>query len=50
MITLCHCKDKICLPEICVFVVLRPKRGEENKYCACSVCDILVYDFCFCAV
>lgn len=21
MITLCHCKDKICLPEICVFVV-----------------------------
>lgn len=27
MTTLCHCKDKICLPEICVFVVY----GLNNK-------------------
>lgn len=45
MTTLCHCKDEICLPEICVSVVLWPKQDKEGKLCAC-MCVVYVTSWC----
>lgn len=41
---LCHYEDKICYPEICVFVGLQSKQVKEgNILClyVCSLCDVL---------